>query len=213
MASSILKIQKAYSDQLCETGKKPISVYQFCKELEITEPKFYKAFASFEALEKSILSTFFVNTLDLLSKDEAYEASKTQNKLLAFYYTFFEVLLTNRTLVMLLLPHDKKQLFNAGNLKGLKQQMKDYLDSLGIEIAGLENTPLSSYQDKSIREIGWIQFLLTLQFWLKDESAGFEKTDVYIEKSLRASFDLIEKNPFGSLLDFGKFVYHETMKK
>jgi hypothetical protein len=48
---------------------------------------------------------------------------------------------------------------------------------------------------------------------MKDESKEFEKTDVYIEKSLRASFDLIEKNPFESLIDFGKFIYKESIKK
>jgi hypothetical protein len=30
----------------------------------------------------------------------------------------------------------------------------------------------------------WIQLLLTLKFWLDDVSPKFEKTDIYIEKSV-----------------------------
>lgn len=101
---------------------------------------------------------------------------------------------------------------SAAVLKKLKHRFQDYVDSLGIEFTLIQNTPLSAYQDKGIRAVAWLQLLKTMNFWMKDESKGFEKTDVYIEKSLRASFDLIHKNPFESLIDFGKFVYHETVK-
>jgi hypothetical protein len=164
-------------------------------------------------LESNIFELFFKNANSLLEKDKNYDEADSQNKLLAFYYTFFEVLQNNRTLVTLLLPSDDKKWMTSPVLKRLKSHFQDYIDTLGIEISFLQNTPLSSYQDKGIRSIAWLQLIKTIEFWLKDESKGFEKTDVYIEKSLRASFDLIHKNPFESLLDFGKFVYQENVKK
>jgi len=53
----------------------------------------------------------------------------------------------------------------------------------------------------------WIQALFVLQFWTKDESIGFEKTDAAIEKAVNVSFDLMGKSPIDSVLDFAKFLY------
>lgn len=213
MPTSAKKIQETYCNELCETGKRPLTVLAFCKGMKISEETFYKHYASFQALESSVFESFFENTLSLLEKDENYQSADAHNKLLSFYYTFFEVMLANRTLVHFLLPEDHKKWLNANVLKKLKHHFQNYIDSLGIEFNILNNTPFSSYQEKGIRSVAWLQLLKTIDFWSKDESKGFEKTDVYIEKSLRASFDLIQKNPFESLIDFGKFIYKETVQK
>ena len=41
---------------------------------------------------------------------------------------------------------------------------------------------------------------------MKDESANFEKTDIFIEKSLKLSFDLTESNVVKSIFELGKFL-------
>jgi hypothetical protein len=46
---------------------------------------------------------------------------------------------------------------------------------------------------------------------MKDQSPGFEKTDIYIEKNVKASFDVVYSVPFDSLFDFGKFLWKEKM--
>jgi hypothetical protein len=46
-----------------------------------------------------------------------------------------------------------------------------------------------------------------LLFWRDDESAGFEKTDAAIEKSVNLAFDLIGKGAVDSAFDFAKFLY------
>jgi ubiquinone biosynthesis protein COQ9 len=58
-------------------------------------------------------------------------------------------------------------------------------------------------------ELAWGQLLVTLAFWMKDTSSMFEKTDVFIEKSVHASFELIELSPFEKLVDLGKFIWKE----
>jgi ubiquinone biosynthesis protein COQ9 len=50
----------------------------------------------------------------------------------------------------------------------------------------------------------------TLNFWLKDKSDNFEKTDVYIEKSLKAGFELLDFSALKSVFDFGKFIWSEN---
>jgi hypothetical protein len=46
-----------------------------------------------------------------------------------------------------------------------------------------------------------------LIFWKDDTSAGFEKTDAAIEKSVNLAFDLIGKGAVDSIFDFAKFLY------
>ena len=53
--------------------------------------------------------------------------------------------------------------------------------------------------------------LFTLKFWLDDDSAGLEKTDLFIEKSVKLSFDLMQIKPLESLVDFGKFIFKEKI--
>jgi translation initiation factor IF-3 len=51
--------------------------------------------------------------------------------------------------------------------------------------------------------------LVLMKFWMEDKSTGFEKTDIFIEKAVKATFDLIENTPVQSLIDLGKFLYKE----
>jgi hypothetical protein len=51
-----------------------------------------------------------------------------------------------------------------------------------------------------------------MKFWLDDTSPSFEITDIFIEKSVKASFDLINTTPLKSIIDFGKFLYKEKMQ-
>ena len=50
-----------------------------------------------------------------------------------------------------------------------------------------------------------------MKFWLDDSSASFEKTDIYIEKSVKATFELLNIAPVDSLIDFGKFIFKEKV--
>ena len=44
---------------------------------------------------------------------------------------------------------------------------------------------------------------------VKDDSKDLEKTDLFIEKSVNASFDLIKTKPPESVIDLGKFLFKE----
>ncbi|MFN6082873.1 MAG: TetR/AcrR family transcriptional regulator, partial [Bacteroidota bacterium] len=53
----------------------------------------------------------------------------------------------------------------------------------------------------------WVNMLFVTGFWLKDQSAGFEKTDEAIERSVNLAFDLMGRSPLDSMIDFGKFLF------
>lgn len=45
-----------------------------------------------------------------------------------------------------------------------------------------------------------------MHFWLKDDSADFERTDACIEKSVQLTMDFVGRNAVDKLFDFGKFL-------
>ena len=61
-------------------------------------------------------------------------------------------------------------------------------------------------------EGAWIQFMFLLKFWIDDNSAEFEKTDVAIEKSVNTIFDVFDNTPLEQVIDFGKFLFKERMQ-
>ena len=87
----------------------------------------------------------------------------------------------------------------------------NYIDQLDIEVLQIKNKQLEQIKDSVVQETYWIQLMLTLKFWLDDTSKSFEKTDIFIEKSINASFDLINISPLKSFIDFGKFLIKEKI--
>jgi Tetracyclin repressor-like, C-terminal domain len=205
------KIITSYTKMILEESKKPNSIYHFCQSLKIEETQFYQFFSSFEHLEESVFESFFENTLNLLSKSKEYNDYDAKTKVLSFYFTFFEQLTANRSLVIFLLSNEKNKLENLKKLSGLRTHFKNYIDSLGIETINIPQEKIQKIQQKSISEIAWLQMLMTLKFWMDDKSPSFEKTDIFIEKSVHASFDMLDITPLKNIIDFGKFLWKEKM--
>jgi len=208
---SASEITSHYMSYLLEKGSKPASVYTFAKENNFEESLFYEYFGSFEAIEKSIFNTIFETTQNTLTKSKEYESFDARNKLLSFYFTFFENLSANRSFIIMLLGDNKEQLKKLSALSDFKKNFTNYVDMLEIETVDFKQKNITQIQRKSIKESAWLQFMITLKFWLNDSSASFEKTDIFIEKSINTSFDLIDTTPLKSIIDFGKFLYKEKM--
>ncbi|WP_417876367.1 TetR family transcriptional regulator C-terminal domain-containing protein [Winogradskyella sediminis] len=200
-----------YMDYVLTHDKKPNSVYAFAKDNNFEEQKFYEFFNSFELLEQSIFKVFFDNTISVLHKSEDYHSFEARNKLLSFYFTFFEVLTANRSYVIHALKSDKNKLKSLKTLSLLRKNFTDYIGHLGIKTIDLKQEKLEYLKHKALKESAWVQLLITMKFWLDDTSTSFEKTDVFIEKSVQASFDVIDTTPLKSLIDFGKFLYKEKI--
>ena len=76
----------------------------------------------------------------------------------------------------------------------------------------MDNEKIHKIQNKGIEESAWLQFLLTLRFWMDDASPRFEKTDIFIEKSVNTTFDVLDTTPVKSIIDLGKFIFKEKVK-
>ena len=200
-----------YMDYVLKHNKNPYSVYSFAKENNFEESLFYNYYGSFEAIEKGIFKTFFNNTVTLLKNSEDYAEFDSRNKLLSFYYTFFENLTANRSYVVHAIAGNKNQLKSMTALTELKKSFSEYIENLNIQTIDLKQESLEKLQLRSLKESAWLQLLVTMKFWLDDTSSSFEKTDIFIEKSVKASFDLIDTTPLKSIIDFGKFLFKEKI--
>ena len=79
----------------------------------------------------------------------------------------------------------------------------------------MENEKMMKFEklkNKGIEELYWGHFLTTLKFWMDDTSSNFEKTDIFIEKSVDTSFEFLDVKPLKKLLDLGKFIFNEKVK-
>ncbi|HJR99663.1 MAG TPA: TetR family transcriptional regulator C-terminal domain-containing protein [Flavobacterium sp.] len=217
MATKKSKITKEsivsmYMDYTLEHNEKPKSVYLFSKLNEFTEAEFYNYFGNLESIEKEIYTLFFEKTVELITKDSNYESYDMKSKLLSFYFTFFELLAANRSYVTLSLNEDKNKLKNLLQLSDLRNNFKNFIAEITTDDIRIQQEKIQKFQEKAIQESAWIQFLFTLKFWIEDGSPNFEKTDIFIEKSVQLSFELLNVAPINSLIDFGKFIFKEKMQ-
>ncbi|MCK0188407.1 TetR family transcriptional regulator C-terminal domain-containing protein [Arenibacter sp. F20364] len=204
-------IISSYMDYVLEHNENPKSVYAFAKANNFEESKFYAFFGSFEAIEKHIFKAFFNNTVSILEKSEDYKSFDARNKLLSFYFTFFENLTANRSYVIYALHQHKNGLKGLTLLSELKIGFTSYIEDLDIETLDIKQEQVDKIQRRALQESAWLQLLLTIKFWIDDTSAAFEKTDIFIEKSVNTSFDILNIAPLKSVLDFGKFIFKEKM--
>ena len=162
-----------------------------------------------ESLQKEIWIYFFEETKNLLEKDKAYAGYGNRERQLSFYFTFFELLGLNRSYVLFALgqnPEPKQQL---GQLKGLRRSIKTFAREL-IEDANAEkNIKITKHNPEIFSEGAWLQLAFLLKFWIQDDSPGFEKTDVAIEKYVNTNIDIFDNTPLERVLDFGKFLFKE----
>lgn len=207
------KMMEAYTHQLLMDGEAPKSVYQFVTNNKWKETDFYEHYGSFKDLESKVFSDFFEQAIKLLNADKNFVSYDARNKLISFYYTFFEILIANRSLVFLLLNGGDWSIQNMDKLRPLKRKFQEMIGTLEIDMMAMPQERLERFQDKGMKEAFWGQFLVTLKFWMNDSSPQFEKTDLFIEKSIKASFEVLETRPLEGVMDFGKFLIKETLHK
>ncbi len=131
--------------------------------------------------------------------------------MLSFFFTFFELLSLNRSYVLFALGQQSQSLKQVDQLKGLRRAVKAFAKEL-IEDANADRpSKITRRNPEVFSEGAWLQLLFLLRFWNQDDSPGFEKTDMAIEKSVNTIFDIFDNTPLERVLDFGKFLYKEHL--
>ncbi|MDT8347232.1 MAG: TetR family transcriptional regulator C-terminal domain-containing protein [Flavobacteriaceae bacterium] len=202
-------IVSAYMKHVLETGKMPESVYAFCKQNKMKEEEFYAHFGSFTGLQKGIWKAFYDNAHAVMHKQPDFENYSNKEKLLSLFFTLFEVFKANRSYILAAIEDEEKSLKSLKQLSELRKEIKMFTGSLLDERNDASKLKIQERNKVIFSEAAWLQFLFLMRFWLDDNSAGFEKTDIAIEKSVNTVFDLFETTPLESLFDFSKFLWNE----
>lgn len=207
------KIFELYGDYLLNHGEKPKNVYLFAKENNFEEKEFYHYFSGFEQIESEILNHLFTKSLELASEVNSSSEMITKEKLLNVYYIFFENMTMNRSLVLSILGSNKIQ--NIKTLQNLRETHKQFVNTLDFkewEMIEKAKEDIRKFNEKSRQEALWLHLVSAIDFWKKDTSPDFEKTDIFIEKTIDTGFELMDNEPLRKVFDLGKFLWKENFK-
>ena len=200
------QILDGYIEYLLTEESKPLSIYKFCKTLKIDDQMFYEHFGSFDQVESYFWSQLINHTSSLVHEDKH---ESTHHQILSFYYTLFENFKLHRSFILFLYQQENNVFhFEFRLRKSVKPHLTEFSKSITTAIHNISE----DLGDKLTEQGMWLHFIALFNFWIKDESPGFEKTDLFIEKSIRLGIDLSNSIPTDSMLDFGKFIFKEFKK-
>lgn len=207
------KIFELYSDYLLNHGEKPKNVYLFAKENYFEEKEFYHYFSGFDQIEKEILNHLFVKSLELASEVNSSDEVTAKEKMLNVYYIFFENLTMNRSLVLSILGTQK--IPNIKMLQNLRETHRQFISTLNFnewDLIEKAKEDLRRFNEKSRQEALWLHLVSAIDFWKKDTSPDFEKTDIFLEKTIDTGFEVLDNQPLKKVFDLGKFIWKEKFK-
>lgn len=200
------QIKKHYMDYVLTNGEAPKSVYNFAKSLKISESDFYKIYSSFSMIEKKVWEDLTLQTLIKIKEQEVWAQYSSREKMLSFFYSYIEVLKTQRSFIIYTLKNHTKKLATPDVLSEVKPLFENFAEDIINE--GIDSGELTErkFISKHYKDALWIQFAFIINFWIDDDSAAFEKTDEAIERGINVSFDLFKKSPLDNLFEYGKFL-------
>jgi hypothetical protein len=200
------EIKEAYIDYVLTHNEQPKSVYVFAKQLNTTEQEFYNYFPSFIAIEKGVWSGLTTQALTELQQQEVWPNYTSREKVLAFFYAFVELLKTRRSFAIYSLKKHSSKLSSPEVLDDTKTVFENFAETVITQ--GLASKELADrkFFAKRYKDALWVQFGIIINFWINDNSTGFEKTDEAIERGINVTFDLFQRSPLDNIFEYGKFI-------
>lgn len=205
-------VAEAYKKCIRSTGKAPVSVYSFCTDAGITEDEFYATFGSFQGLERAIWKELMQTTTGRLSGDKAFASFSAHEKILALCYTLLEELLKERSYVVWQLGTVSRLDIVPPFLRDFRQLYHEFVATVVEEGQASGEIARRAYLDNRYPQLFWLHLVLLVQYWKDDDSPSFEKTDAYVEKSVKLAFDLIGRGALDSAVDFARFMLQSRFK-
>ncbi len=203
-----------YMDYVASHGV-DISIEDFCTDTQIDKYNFYDFFDSAQHIESCVWEEIMIASINTVNSDPLYDNLTNRDQLLSLYYTFFENCELNREYLNLSIEeHSRLELLKVlAKMKSVYTAYINQLDIVGGFGIGKWEEHIGKVSDKVSAEGFYAQLLFLLDFWYRDESIEKEKTDVAIEKAVKATMDMLDISPIRSVFDFGKFIWQERFSK
>jgi hypothetical protein len=200
------QIIEAYLRHLGEHGRPPVTVTRFCKDNGFDEGSFFKEFASFDALEGAFWGGLVSRVVDAVEAGAEWNGFAARERYLAFLYAFMEQSLGHRSMLLLRLKGVSPFARFPAHRK-MEARFKEFADAVvshGVSTGEIANRGMlrSFYPDAL-----YIHFRGVMQFNLEDDSEGYQRTDEFIEKTVKLTFELIRSQAIDSAFDLGKFLF------
>lgn len=197
-------LRDAYRAHILEEGEPPVSVYRFCRHLEIEEKVFFEHFSSLEALEASIWEEWSAQARHAIETDADSDSAGAMQLHLTYLYTFIDILQSNRSFLLLRWPRNTGPV--CPRLRGLRRDF-DLLASQILQKGRETNEIRCPRQlDSALSSALATHLIWVVEFYCDDDSDGFERTDAFIEKSVRLFFELAGGSAIASGIDLARFL-------
>ena len=157
-------ILDGYIDYLLTEESKPLSIYKFCKHLEVSDQEFYDHFGSFDQVEDYFWSQLINHSIALVHEEKE---DSVHHQILSFYYTLFENFKLHRSFI-LFLYQQKSNVFHFEFR--LRKSIKPHLAEFSQSITTPIHIVSEELGDKLTEEGMWLHFISLFNFWLKDDS-------------------------------------------
>ncbi len=201
-------LKAAYLDYLRRHGHAPKTVFAFADAQGITEGEFYRHYASFAVIDREAWADFGRDARTQAAQEPAWQGYGAREKLLAFYYTLLEILKNNRSFALLTLGRSQRRQFAVVPtvLRKFEAEFQEFVQEILQEGRATGEVASRPFLQAGYGRIFLRQLQFLLLYFVRDESANFERTDAAVEKAVTLSFDLVGRNTFDSALDFGRFL-------
>lgn len=199
------RILTAYADHLREHGAAPASVFKFSRELGIEERTFFAEFPNFDAVESTMWRALVDRVVEAVTSGAEWQGFSARQRVLTFLFAFTEESLAWRSLLLLRVGKCGP-LARPAHLRGLEEGYKTFIRP--VLDRGRETGEIAARGalEQAFPDAFYTHFRAVVDFHLKDASAGYERTDAFIEKSVALAFDLLRTQAVDSAFDFAKFV-------
>lgn len=206
------QIVSEYVKYCLKHGHAPANVFLLCESLEMTETEFYNYFSSLEKVEESVLVNRWEDVAARFAQDEQFGSFTITEKMLTMHFAFVESLREIRSYLLWKFQDWKNPTDQIKGLMGLRSAFQATVTPMlnAASISG-EIPDRKVISKLNVEALG-MNLAFVMHFWLKDDSADFERTDACIEKSVQLTMDFVGRNAVDKLFDFGKFLIQGFQK-
>jgi AcrR family transcriptional regulator len=194
----------AWSRMARKTGVPPTSIPRFCSRLEIEEGDFFRLFPSMQAVERAFWREQLERVIQSVKDGEEYGSFNARQRFLTVVFAFLEDSLSYRSL--LLMRFQGVSTCRARELARFDETIREFVSELLEQ--GRETGEIAERGQLSrVYPEGFVLlFHRIIHFHLQDESEGYERTDAFVEKSVKLAFDLIRTQAIDSAIDLARFL-------
>lgn len=201
------KIIQSSVDIIIEKGFEKATLREVAKAAEVSNPTIYNYFPSKEQLLYGYVELKNQEARKKLEEIEDFHTYTLKEQLQTLVETLLELYLEDREFVIQIAD----RVFHSSGLKMSHLynsnerfvQTVDEMLSIAIEAGEISEPPFREHLPK----LFWDYFIMTVAYWIKDESEMFENTTQFIDHSLGLMEAVLRSDVLNRASDLGMFFF------